>query len=115
MSELFLIGKRKKEIIETQLHYLEEKFQIDQQELETVRRAVSQALELNPLAALFLPMSYYDELFDVIREFMVSEKILAELKKFGNYNLFHAILFRTLLETILGLINEDISEMAKQN
>lgn len=115
MSELFLIGKRKKEIIETQLQYLEEKFQIDQQELETVRRAVSQALELNPLAAMFLPLTYYDELFEVIGEFIVTEKILTELKKSGNNNLFHTILFRTLLETILGLINEDISEMAKQN
>ncbi len=46
---------------------------------------------------------------------MVSEKILTELKKSGNNNLFHTILFQTLLETILGLMNEDISGMAKQN
>ncbi len=45
MSELFLIEKRKKEIIKIQLQYLETKFQIDEQELETVRRATSQALE----------------------------------------------------------------------
>lgn len=116
MSNVFLSGeKRKNEIIEYQLQYLEEKFQVDPQELETARRALAETLELNPLAVLFLPMTYYDELFEVIGEFLVSNEVLTELKKSGNTNLFHTILYRTLLETMLGLMNEDISEMAKKN
>lgn len=102
-------------IIENNIQYLRDKYQIDPKRLILIEKAVRNALKAKYIESLFLPLESYEKLFDALADFVASSSLIEESQaRFTSVN-FNDFLLSILFLSATTIIVQENARAIKNN